>query len=145
MSMILLLFGHYRCFRGIRCVQIVPLAEKSETKDAFDPIMIAIKFLYPDLYRYIQYVKGNFRPVLSKEAEEIISSYYRLQRRSSTHNAGICWGLLLCSANFVWTWCEGSFESSDFTGDFLFFVYIFHVIWFYSELQHEQPCGCWKA
>ncbi|KAG2298076.1 hypothetical protein Bca52824_034548 [Brassica carinata] len=41
----------------------------------------------PMLQRYIQFVKGNFRPVLSKEAEEIISSYYRLQRRSSTHNA----------------------------------------------------------
>ncbi|KAF8118942.1 hypothetical protein N665_0001s0003 [Sinapis alba] len=41
----------------------------------------------PMLKRYIQFVKGNFRPVLSKEAEEIISSYYRLQRRSSTHNA----------------------------------------------------------
>ncbi|CAL9222808.1 unnamed protein product [Arabidopsis halleri] len=41
----------------------------------------------PMLQRYIQFVKRNFRPVLSKEAEEIISSYYRLQRRSSTHNA----------------------------------------------------------
>ncbi|XP_010488887.1 PREDICTED: probable DNA helicase MCM9 isoform X2 [Camelina sativa] len=31
----------------------------------------------PVLQRYIQFVKKNFRPVLSKEAEEIISSYYR--------------------------------------------------------------------
>ncbi|CAH2052000.1 unnamed protein product [Thlaspi arvense] len=41
----------------------------------------------PMLQRYIQFVKRNFRPVLSKEAEEIISNYYRLQRRSSTNNA----------------------------------------------------------
>ncbi|XP_010547918.1 PREDICTED: probable DNA helicase MCM9 isoform X2 [Tarenaya hassleriana] len=39
------------------------------------------------LRRYIQFVKGHFRPVLTKEAEDIISSYYRLQRRSATHNA----------------------------------------------------------
>lgn len=70
------------------------LAQKSEMTDAFDladnTSMVAIEVLYPaDLCRYIQFVKRNFRPVLSKEAEEIISSYYRLQRRSSTHNAGI--------------------------------------------------------
>ncbi|KAL6517623.1 DNA helicase mcm9 [Orobanche minor] len=39
------------------------------------------------LRRYIHYVKGYFRPVLTKEAEKIISSYYQLQRRSATHNA----------------------------------------------------------
>lgn len=61
--------------------------------------MIAIKFLYPDLCRYIHFVKRNFRPVLSKEAEEIISNYYRLQRRSSTQNAGISLEILLCSAD----------------------------------------------
>ncbi|CAK7341069.1 unnamed protein product [Dovyalis caffra] len=31
--------------------------------------------------------KGYFRPVLTKEAEKVISSYYQLQRRSATHNA----------------------------------------------------------
>ncbi|XP_073141326.1 probable DNA helicase MCM9 isoform X2 [Henckelia pumila] len=39
------------------------------------------------LRRYIQYVKGYFRPVLTKEAEKVISSYYQLQRRSATQNA----------------------------------------------------------
>lgn len=38
--------------------------------------------------RYIHYVKGYFRPVLTKEAEKVISSYYQLQRRSATQNAG---------------------------------------------------------
>ncbi|CAI9104079.1 OLC1v1002690C1 [Oldenlandia corymbosa var. corymbosa] len=39
------------------------------------------------LRRYIYYVKRNFKPVLSKEAEKVISSYYQLQRRSATQNA----------------------------------------------------------
>ncbi|KAJ8529904.1 hypothetical protein K7X08_036739 [Anisodus acutangulus] len=39
------------------------------------------------LRRYIQFVKKYFRPVLTKEAEKIISSYYQLQRRSATQNA----------------------------------------------------------
>ncbi|XP_073311345.1 probable DNA helicase MCM9 isoform X2 [Primulina huaijiensis] len=39
------------------------------------------------LRRYIQFVKGYFRPVLTKEAEKVISSYYQLQRRSATQNA----------------------------------------------------------
>jgi hypothetical protein len=38
--------------------------------------------------RYIHFVKGYFRPVLTKEAEKVISSYYQLQRRSATYNAG---------------------------------------------------------
>ncbi|EXB55261.1 hypothetical protein L484_017165 [Morus notabilis] len=37
--------------------------------------------------RYIHYVKENFRPVLTKDAESVISSYYQLQRRSATQNA----------------------------------------------------------
>ncbi|CAA2983027.1 probable DNA helicase MCM9 [Olea europaea subsp. europaea] len=41
----------------------------------------------PLLRRYIHFVKGYFRPVLTKEAEKVISSYYQLQRRSATHNA----------------------------------------------------------
>lgn len=40
------------------------------------------------IHRYIHFVKRNFRPVLSKEAENVISSYYQLQRRSATQNAG---------------------------------------------------------
>ncbi|KAG8474033.1 hypothetical protein CXB51_033745 [Gossypium anomalum] len=39
------------------------------------------------LRRYIGYVKKHFKPVLTKEAEKVISSYYQLQRRSATHNA----------------------------------------------------------
>ncbi|CAK9174061.1 unnamed protein product [Ilex paraguariensis] len=41
----------------------------------------------PMLRRYIHFVKGYFRPVLTKEAEKVISSYYQLQRRSATQNA----------------------------------------------------------
>ncbi|WRX14046.1 MCM domain - like 3 [Theobroma cacao] len=41
----------------------------------------------PILRRYIHYVKKHFKPVLTKEAEKVISSYYQLQRRSGTHNA----------------------------------------------------------
>ncbi|KAG4168320.1 hypothetical protein ERO13_A12G016000v2 [Gossypium hirsutum] len=36
---------------------------------------------------YIGYVKKHFKPVLTKEAERVISNYYQLQRRSATHNA----------------------------------------------------------
>ncbi|KAG6571851.1 probable DNA helicase MCM9 isoform X2 [Cucurbita moschata] len=39
------------------------------------------------LRRYLQFVKGYFRPVLTKEAEQIISRYYQLQRRSAMDNA----------------------------------------------------------
>ncbi|KAJ1396514.1 P-loop containing nucleoside triphosphate hydrolase [Sesbania bispinosa] len=39
------------------------------------------------LKRYIHYVKETFRPVLTREAEIVISSYYQLQRKSATHNA----------------------------------------------------------
>ncbi|KAK3185091.1 hypothetical protein Dsin_032377 [Dipteronia sinensis] len=39
------------------------------------------------LRRYIHFVKGYFRPVLTKEAEKVISSYYQLQRRSAAQNA----------------------------------------------------------
>ncbi|XP_057433627.1 probable DNA helicase MCM9 [Lotus japonicus] len=39
------------------------------------------------LKRYIHYVKAKFRPVLTREAEIVISSYYQLQRKSATDNA----------------------------------------------------------
>ncbi|XP_027112806.1 probable DNA helicase MCM9 [Coffea arabica] len=42
---------------------------------------------FPMLRRYIHFVKRNFRPVLSKEAENVISRYFQLQRRSATQNA----------------------------------------------------------
>ncbi|GMP38942.1 hypothetical protein CsSME_00009991 [Camellia sinensis var. sinensis] len=41
----------------------------------------------PLLRRYIHFVKRNFKPILTKEAEKVISSYYQLQRRSATQNA----------------------------------------------------------
>lgn len=41
----------------------------------------------PLLRRYIHYVKQRFKPVLSMEAERVISGYYQLQRRSGTQNA----------------------------------------------------------
>nr|XP_025622296.1 probable DNA helicase MCM9 isoform X3 [Arachis hypogaea] len=46
------------------------------------------------LKRYLHYVKETFKPVLTREAERVISSYYQLQRKSATHNAGPpsgCW------------------------------------------------------
>ncbi|XP_024162361.1 probable DNA helicase MCM9 isoform X2 [Rosa chinensis] len=42
---------------------------------------------FPMLRRYIHFVKGFFKPVLTKEAEIVISSYYQLQRKSATDNA----------------------------------------------------------
>ncbi|XP_044507601.1 probable DNA helicase MCM9 isoform X2 [Mangifera indica] len=39
------------------------------------------------LRRYIHFVKGYFKPVLTMEAKKVISSYYQLQRRSGTQNA----------------------------------------------------------
>ncbi|KAF6170301.1 hypothetical protein GIB67_042991 [Kingdonia uniflora] len=41
----------------------------------------------PMLRRYIHFVKGYFKPILSKEAERVISRYYQLQRRSATQIA----------------------------------------------------------
>ncbi|XP_023750740.1 probable DNA helicase MCM9 isoform X1 [Lactuca sativa] len=39
------------------------------------------------LRSYIHFVKGYFRPTLSKEAENVISRYYQLQRSIATENA----------------------------------------------------------
>ncbi|KAL8097457.1 putative DNA helicase MCM9 isoform X2 [Apium graveolens] len=39
------------------------------------------------LRRYIHYVKASFKPVLTKEAEKVIASYYQLQRKSAAQNA----------------------------------------------------------
>lgn len=52
--------------------------------------------------RYIHFVKGYFRPVLTKEAEMVISNYYQLQRRSATGNAGSTWSKFpLLNLSFV--------------------------------------------
>jgi DNA helicase MCM9 len=39
------------------------------------------------LQSYIRYVRQNFNPVLTTEAERVISSYYQHQRRSASPNA----------------------------------------------------------
>ncbi|KAK9163907.1 hypothetical protein Syun_004809 [Stephania yunnanensis] len=41
----------------------------------------------PMLRRYIHYAKRQFKPILTREAERVISSYYQLQRRSAMENA----------------------------------------------------------
>ncbi|CAN6178752.1 unnamed protein product [Urochloa humidicola] len=46
-----------------------------------------VKWTLSQLRRYMNYVKKQFKPVLTKKAEIIISSYYQLQRKSGTHNA----------------------------------------------------------
>lgn len=58
--------------------------------------------------RYIHFVKGYFRPVLTKEAEKVISSYYQLQRRSATQNAGFVYKTIeitLCHCQFLSHYC----------------------------------------
>ncbi|XP_049935082.1 probable DNA helicase MCM9 isoform X1 [Nymphaea colorata] len=55
-----------------------------KTKDTED---LACVWPLPLLRRYIQYVKRNFQPILTKEAERVLSSYYQLQRRSALQNA----------------------------------------------------------
>jgi len=56
--------------------------EKKDKTNASDA-----NWTLPKLRRYINYVKW-FKPVLTKEAERVISSYYQRQRKSGTHNAG---------------------------------------------------------
>ncbi|XP_075073551.1 putative DNA helicase MCM9 isoform X1 [Nicotiana tabacum] len=62
------------------------LAEE-ETKSHNSEEDLRSTWALPMLRRYIQFVKRYFRPVLTKEAEKVISSYYQLQRRSVTQNA----------------------------------------------------------
>ncbi|KAL7157116.1 hypothetical protein ABFS83_02G056000 [Erythranthe nasuta] len=62
------------------------LSEAEQSKGSNDESLPDIWSLTM-LRRYIHFVKGYFRPVLTKEAEKVISSYYQLQRRSATHNA----------------------------------------------------------
>lgn len=64
------------------------LSEKGEARNFKDiPDDLGNIWSLPMLRRYIHYVKQHFRPVLTKESERIISSYYQLQRRSATNNA----------------------------------------------------------
>ncbi|KAJ4847145.1 DNA helicase mcm9 [Turnera subulata] len=62
------------------------LAERASDKGNNDEDLAKI-WPFSMLRRYIHFVKGYFRPVLTKEAEKVISSYYQLQRRSATQNA----------------------------------------------------------
>ncbi|XP_078440975.1 minichromosome maintenance 9 isoform X2 [Wolffia australiana] len=62
------------------------LSEKQEKEHGNDEDLAKIWSL-PMLRRYIHYVKGRFKPVLTPESESIISNYYQLQRRSAVHNA----------------------------------------------------------
>lgn len=56
----------------------------------FFPFLGSVVWLLINLLcRYILYVKRYFQPVLTKEAERVLSSYYQLQRRSALQNAGI--------------------------------------------------------
>lgn len=63
------------------------LAEPEESEKGKRDENLANIWPLPLLRRYIHFVKGYFKPVLTKEAEKVISSYYQLQRRSATHNA----------------------------------------------------------
>ncbi|XP_062233313.1 probable DNA helicase MCM9 [Phragmites australis] len=55
--------------------------KKDKTNDS------ELKWTLPQLRRYINHVKKRFKPVLTKEAERVISSYYHRQRQSGTQNA----------------------------------------------------------
>ncbi|XP_052193198.1 probable DNA helicase MCM9 isoform X2 [Diospyros lotus] len=56
--------------------------ERGKQDDDFDNI-----WPLSMLRRYIHFVKGYFKPVLTKEAERVISSYYQMQRRIAVQNA----------------------------------------------------------
>lgn len=62
------------------------LAEQEAPDKRKEDVDLANFWPLPMLRRYIHFVKGSFKPVLTKDAEEIISSYYQLQRRSATQN-----------------------------------------------------------
>ncbi|VAI72071.1 unnamed protein product [Triticum turgidum subsp. durum] len=78
---------------GIISSHILAQSTKAEENKASDPAVkstqpLGIKeWTLPCLRRYIHYVKQRFKPVLTKEAESVISGYYQLQRRDGTHNA----------------------------------------------------------
>ncbi|XP_077224406.1 minichromosome maintenance 9 isoform X2 [Tasmannia lanceolata] len=63
------------------------LSEKKDPERGTDNEDLKNVWPMPMLRRYIHYVKGHFKPILTKEAERVISSYYQLQRRSATQNA----------------------------------------------------------
>uniref|UniRef100_A0A0D9WNB7 Probable DNA helicase MCM9 n=1 Tax=Leersia perrieri TaxID=77586 RepID=A0A0D9WNB7_9ORYZ len=58
-------------------------AEEKKGKTGAPEVMWTL----PMLRRYIHYVKKQFKPVLTKEAESVISRYYQRQRQSGARNA----------------------------------------------------------
>ncbi|KAG9451419.1 hypothetical protein H6P81_011384 [Aristolochia fimbriata] len=69
--------------------QIVSSHILSEQGDADSGKNEDLRYVWPLplLRRYIHYVKARFQPILTKDAERVISNYYQLQRRSGTKNA----------------------------------------------------------
>ncbi|CAN6480057.1 unnamed protein product [Victoria cruziana] len=63
------------------------LSEHRGSEKAKDTGDLTCAWPLPMLRRYILYVKRYFQPVLTKEAERVLSSYYQLQRRSALQNA----------------------------------------------------------
>ncbi|KMT01550.1 hypothetical protein BVRB_9g215510 [Beta vulgaris subsp. vulgaris] len=63
------------------------LAEEEEPSKGEEAEDLTNSWSLSMLRRYFSFVKGYFKPVLTKEAEKVISSYYQLQRRSGTENA----------------------------------------------------------
>ncbi|KAK9130119.1 hypothetical protein Sjap_010606 [Stephania japonica] len=63
------------------------LAEQGEAETGKKNVDKSSVWSVPMLRRYIHYVKRQFKPILTREAERVISSYYQLQRRSALENA----------------------------------------------------------
>ncbi|XP_020082433.1 probable DNA helicase MCM9 [Ananas comosus] len=74
-------FGSLNYILSISLLQLACLGEAEKTHDGLEHM-----WSLPMIRRYIHYVKQHFKPVLTKESEKVISSYYQLQRRSANHN-----------------------------------------------------------
>ncbi|KAM0918113.1 hypothetical protein ACQ4PT_008770 [Festuca glaucescens] len=78
---------------GIISSHILAQSTKAEEKKTSDSGVKSTaawgieEWTLPFLRRYIHYVRHRFKPVLTKEAERVISGYYQLQRSSGTQNA----------------------------------------------------------
>ncbi|KAK2393238.1 DNA replication licensing factor MCM2 [Trifolium repens] len=63
------------------------LSEAEPDRTSNDDLANIWPLFYTQEVKYIHYLKEKFRPVLTREAETVISSYYQLQRKSATDNA----------------------------------------------------------
>ncbi|CAK9250640.1 unnamed protein product [Sphagnum jensenii] len=63
------------------------LSEHTKSADLCGGNGVATIWTMAMLQSYIRYVRQNFNPVLTTEAERVISSYYQHQRRSASPNA----------------------------------------------------------